>query len=175
MFYWHLCWVGFIPILYSTLSARRRESSIRIRLPDESSDDTFDGLSESQKLPQETLTGRRVFLLWLPALCDLTGTTVRTFTLSFPNTCPELLTCAYLRLGSTAHERWLVVYPCVDLSNDAWCASAFRWDPFRVLPAPQAVFLSVSHVLIYAALIYQRVPQVVLITDCHGGSILGRV
>ncbi|KAF8499731.1 hypothetical protein F5888DRAFT_1793747 [Russula emetica] len=64
----------FIPILYSTLSARWRKSSIR--LPDELPDDMLDGLSESQKFPQEKLTGRRVLLLWLPALCDLTGTTL---------------------------------------------------------------------------------------------------
>lgn len=172
VFHWHPCWVGFIPILYSALSTRWRRSSIR--LPDESPDDTVD-LSESQKLPQEKLTGRRVLLLWLPAICDLTGTTVRTFTHSTPNTRPELITYAYVRLGSTAHERWLVVYPCVDLSNDAWCTSTFRWDSFRVVPAPQAVFLPVSHVVIYTALIYQRVPQMVLITDCHGRSVLGRV
>ena len=71
----HPRWVGFIPILYSALSTRWRESSIR--LPDESSEDTLNDLSESQKVPQEELTGRRVLLLWLPALCDLTGTTVR--------------------------------------------------------------------------------------------------
>jgi drug/metabolite transporter (DMT)-like permease len=64
----------FIPILYSTLSARWPKSSIR--LPEESPDDTLDGLSESQKVPQKKLTGRRVLLLWLPALCDLTGTTL---------------------------------------------------------------------------------------------------
>jgi len=164
----HPRWVGFFAILYSTLSTRWRESSIR--LPDESSDDTLDSLSESQKVPQEKLTGRRVLLLWLPALCDLTGTTVRALA-QLPS--PELITCAYVRLGSTAHEYWLVVYPCVDLSNDAWCTCPFRWDPFRVFPAPQAIFLSVGHVLIRAALIYQRVSQMVLITDCHGGSVLG--
>lgn len=79
MFHWHTTrWVGFIPILYSALSTRWRESSIR--LPDESSEDTLNDLSESQKVPQEELTGRRVLLLWLPALCDLTGTTVRALT-----------------------------------------------------------------------------------------------
>ena len=140
VFHWNPCWVGFIPILYSALSARWRTSSVL--LPDELPDDSLDGLSESQKFPQEKLTGRRVLLLWLPALCDLTGTTVRTLT---PIRAPELITFAYVRLGSTAHERWLVVYPCVDLSNDAWCTSTFRWDPFRVVPAPQVVFLSVSH------------------------------
>jgi hypothetical protein len=158
MFRWHPCWVGFIPVLYSTLSARWRKSSVR--LPDESPDDTLDGLSESsQKFPQERLTGRRVLLMWLPALCDLTGTTVRIYLHSTPsNKRPELITYAYVSLLSTAYERWLVVYPRVDLSNDTWCTSAFRWDLFRVLPPPQAVFLSVSHGLIYAALIDQRVP-----------------
>ena len=82
MFHWHPRWVGFIPILYSTLSARWSKSSLR--LPDESPDDSVDSISESQKVPQEKLTGRRILLLWLPAICDLTGTTVRTFTLSSP-------------------------------------------------------------------------------------------
>jgi drug/metabolite transporter (DMT)-like permease len=87
MFHWHPRWVGFIPILYSTLSARWRKSSLR--LPDESPDDTLDSISESQKVPQEKLTGRRILLLWLPAICDLTGTTVRTFTLSSPIRAPS--------------------------------------------------------------------------------------
>jgi hypothetical protein len=87
VFHWHPCWVGFIPILYSALSARWRKSPVR--LPDESSDDTLDDLSESQKFPQEKLTGRRVLLLWLPALCDLTGTTVRTFTYHRPICAPS--------------------------------------------------------------------------------------
>lgn len=94
----------------------------------------------------------------------------------FPSpTRPELLTYAYVRLGSTAHECWLVVYPRVNLSNDSWCASAFRWDSFRAVPAPQAVSLPVSYVLLCAILIHQRVLQMALIDDCHGGSVLGRV
>jgi hypothetical protein len=126
----------------------------------------LDGLSESHKFPPERLTGWRILLLWLPALCDLTGTTVRTF---FATT-GEVLT-----YGSTAHEYWLVVYPCVNLSNDAWCTSAFRWDTFCVVPAPQAVSLPVSVALLYAALIHQPVLQMGLIADCHSGSVLGRV
>ena len=110
----------------------------------------LDGLSD-HKFPPEKLTGRRILLLWLPALCDLTGTTVRA---SIATTRPELLTYAYVRLGSTAHEHWLVVYPCVNLPNDAWCTSPFRWDTFRAVPAPQTVHLPVSDVLLYAALIH---------------------
>jgi hypothetical protein len=61
-------------VIYTALSARWRASSIR--LPEEPSDDTLEDLSESQKFVPERLTGRRILLLWLPALCDLTGTTV---------------------------------------------------------------------------------------------------
>ncbi|KAI0256285.1 hypothetical protein BJV78DRAFT_1118237 [Lactifluus subvellereus] len=64
----------FLPMLYTTLSARWRASSIQ--LPEDSPDDTLEDLSESQKLPPQRLTGRRILLLWLPALCDLTGTTL---------------------------------------------------------------------------------------------------
>ncbi|KAH9978947.1 hypothetical protein BGW80DRAFT_1281977 [Lactifluus volemus] len=64
----------FLPVIYTALSARWRASSIR--LPEEPSDDTLEDLSESQKFVPERLTGRRILLLWLPALCDLTGTTL---------------------------------------------------------------------------------------------------
>ncbi len=168
--YW--LWLGFIPILYTTLSTRWRTSPVR--LPDESSDDTLDGLSESQKFPPEKLTGRRVLLLWLPALCDLTGTTVRAFTLSSPTTHPELIIYVFVRLGSTAHERWLVVYPRVNLSNDPWCTSTFRWDPFRVVPPSQAVPLSVSYVFLYAALFINACSRwLSLLTVMAGVSLVG--
>jgi hypothetical protein len=65
-------------MLYTALSARWRSSSVQ--LPDDSTDDTLDDFSETPKIQPERLTGRRILLLWLPALCDLTGTTVRTFT-----------------------------------------------------------------------------------------------
>lgn len=66
---------GFLPVLYTTLSARWRAPSVQLS---EESSDALDDLSESQKLPLEKLTGWRIMLFWLPALCDLTGTTVRT-------------------------------------------------------------------------------------------------
>ncbi|KAH9083865.1 hypothetical protein EDB83DRAFT_55709 [Lactarius deliciosus] len=64
----------FLPVLYEYLSKRWRAASIR--LPEEDSDSTLAELSESQKLQPKKLTGRRILLLWLPALCDLTGTTL---------------------------------------------------------------------------------------------------
>jgi hypothetical protein len=68
---------GFLPVLYEFIAKRWRAGSIR--LPEEDSDGSLADLSESQKLPPQELTGRRILLLWLPALCDLTGTTVRSF------------------------------------------------------------------------------------------------
>ncbi|KAI9456519.1 hypothetical protein BJY52DRAFT_550902 [Lactarius psammicola] len=65
---------GFLPVLYEYLSKRWRAASIQ--LPEEDSDSSLAELSESQKLPPQRLTGRRILLLWLPALCDLTGTTL---------------------------------------------------------------------------------------------------
>ncbi|KAH8993267.1 hypothetical protein EDB86DRAFT_3235009 [Lactarius hatsudake] len=64
----------FLPVLYEYLSKRWRTASIQ--LPEEDSDSTLAELSESQKLQPKKLTGRRILLLWLPALCDLTGTTL---------------------------------------------------------------------------------------------------
>ncbi|KAH9954132.1 hypothetical protein BC827DRAFT_1144571 [Russula dissimulans] len=64
----------FLPVLYTTVASRWRTPSVH--LPDESSDDTLEDFSESQKTSPERLTGRRILLLWLPALCDLTGTTL---------------------------------------------------------------------------------------------------
>ncbi|KAF8270274.1 hypothetical protein EI94DRAFT_1723208 [Lactarius quietus] len=64
----------FLPLLYEFLSKRLRTGAIR--LPEEDSDSSLADLSESQKLPLQKLTGRRILWLWLPALCDLTGTTL---------------------------------------------------------------------------------------------------
>jgi len=163
-------WLGFLPVLYTTVASRLRTPSVH--LPDESSDDTLEDFSESQKTPQEKLTGRRILLLWLPALCDLTGTTVR----AFPSS-PGLSHSYMCDWGSAAHERWLVVHSRVDLSNDAWCAGPVCRNSFSAVLAPQAVSLPVRHVSRYPALslIRQRVLQMAVIVDCHGRSVSGWV
>ena len=61
----------FLPVLYTWL--RSRQSSIKLAPSPASEDEDLSGLP-NKMLP---LTGRRMFLMWLPALCDLTGTTVR--------------------------------------------------------------------------------------------------
>ena len=80
-------------MIYATIAARWRGPSIQ--LPDESADNTLDDPAESPKM--KPLTGRRILLLWLPALCDLTGTTVR----ALSDLRPELLTSVRLGLCSS--------------------------------------------------------------------------
>jgi hypothetical protein len=123
-------------MLYTSLSARWRSSPVQ--LPD---GNNLDDISETQKIPPERLTGRRILLLWLPALCDLAGSTVR------PLLFLQLRDLSYSLLcerGFAAHERRPVIYPRVDLHNDAGSTGAVRWDSFRPFLGPQAVPLPVS-------------------------------
>jgi hypothetical protein len=159
---------GFLPVLYTMLSARLRPSPVE--LPDESTDGTLDELSESQKVPPERLTGRRILLLWLPALCDLTGTTVRVFSSSFLR-----LSCSLLCVWAfAAHERRFAVYSRVDLPNDAWSTRAICWDSFRPVLAPQAVPLPVS-TYVYHLFHFTNVHRrwLSLVTVMAGVSLVG--
>jgi hypothetical protein len=81
-----LC-LGFLPVAYAWLVSKR--SSVRLPLDETSEPATLasqphgEDEAEAQRSSghskplTEPLTGYRVLLLWLPALCDLTGTTVR--------------------------------------------------------------------------------------------------
>ncbi|ETW85486.1 hypothetical protein HETIRDRAFT_60903 [Heterobasidion irregulare TC 32-1] len=76
----------FLPVLYAWI-ASRRSSSVRLP-PDADPQDSIiptpptDQPSEPElagsfsKLPPPQLSGWRILLLWLPAFCDLTGTTL---------------------------------------------------------------------------------------------------
>ncbi|KAJ7172654.1 hypothetical protein C8R46DRAFT_1162035 [Mycena filopes] len=59
---------GFLPVLYTWLQSRRQSP---VQLPADES------LLPSKLVPEpEQLTGWKVLLLWIPAACDLTGTTL---------------------------------------------------------------------------------------------------
>ncbi|KAF9566265.1 hypothetical protein CPC08DRAFT_682585 [Agrocybe pediades] len=60
----------FLPVLYTWLKTRR-QSSVQLHADDDSDHDLPNKLST-----YETLEGWKVFLLWIPAACDLTGTTL---------------------------------------------------------------------------------------------------
>ena len=58
---------GFLPVLYTWITTHNNSSSVQ-----PVHDDHVNKLDPSS----EHLTGWKVLLLWIPALCDLTGTTV---------------------------------------------------------------------------------------------------
>ncbi|EIW84965.1 hypothetical protein CONPUDRAFT_117296 [Coniophora puteana RWD-64-598 SS2] len=60
----------FLPVLYTWLRSRYRPTPVF--LPEEVDEDT----QRSDKLSAQELTGWKVLLLWIPAVCDLTGTTL---------------------------------------------------------------------------------------------------
>ncbi|TFY74649.1 hypothetical protein EWM64_g9363, partial [Hericium alpestre] len=72
----------FLPVLYNYISARSRASPVQLPADSDTDIDTaaapdvyVDNEEEPKPAPLH-LTGWRVLLLWLPALCDLTGTTL---------------------------------------------------------------------------------------------------
>lgn len=64
---------GFLPVIYTWLQARQRTAPVF--LPSDLEEDVH----EPGKIEDncEELRGWKILLLWLPAACDLTGTTVR--------------------------------------------------------------------------------------------------
>ncbi|KZV69675.1 hypothetical protein PENSPDRAFT_652188 [Peniophora sp. CONT] len=65
----------FLPVLAGILHARITSGKQHVALPDEDADEPL--LEQPVKRPADVpLTGWRVLLLWLPAICDLTGTTL---------------------------------------------------------------------------------------------------
>ncbi len=64
---------GFLPVIYSLVRARRQTQPLR--LPSDSEEEPAAGAKP--EIPQARLRGWKLLLLWFPAACDLTGTTVR--------------------------------------------------------------------------------------------------
>jgi hypothetical protein len=79
--------LGFLPVIYAAVRAR---SNPPIQLATDGSDATDDA---NPKQKQQELSGYKILLLWFPAACDLTGTTVRLIPDLIPN--PTLCCCEY--------------------------------------------------------------------------------
>lgn len=62
--------IGFLPVLYTWLNTRRNPAPVF--LPSEPDQD-----EAKPAPPSQELRGWKLLLLWFPAACDLTGTTVR--------------------------------------------------------------------------------------------------
>lgn len=64
-----MCLLGFLPVAFAWL--RTRHQSAPVHLPESEEESIL------RKPAAQQLRGWRIFLFWLPAACDLTGTTVR--------------------------------------------------------------------------------------------------
>ncbi|KAI0721584.1 hypothetical protein C8T65DRAFT_630476 [Cerioporus squamosus] len=62
----------FLPVIYSLVRARRQTQPLR--LPSDSEEEPAAGAKA--EIPQARLRGWKLLLLWFPAACDLTGTTL---------------------------------------------------------------------------------------------------
>ena len=65
--------LGFLPVLYALFLSHRKSG---VQLPSSDSDDPAFTQSDLVDPKQRDLHGWRILLLWIPAACDLTGTTV---------------------------------------------------------------------------------------------------
>ncbi|CAA7265396.1 unnamed protein product [Cyclocybe aegerita] len=61
----------FLPVIYTWLNTRRQSSSVQLQ-PDAPDHQPVD----KHNLPPQALQGWKICLLWIPAACDLTGTTL---------------------------------------------------------------------------------------------------
>jgi hypothetical protein len=68
--------IGLIPVLYNYFQDRRRPPAVQLP-SDHTTDSEDDSPLEGKPFEPIEMKGWSVFLLWLPAFCDLTGTTVR--------------------------------------------------------------------------------------------------
>jgi len=73
---------------------------------------------ETDKLEPQPLEGWKVLLLWIPAACDLTGTTVSLRRYSARQVTEPVLPDLIMRPSFPVNECWPLIYPRLDLSND---------------------------------------------------------
>lgn len=84
---------GFLPVIFSYFHARLaayRSANGALHLPEDTEEDPAvpDVALPKELTPSKELSGWKVLLLWLPAACDLTGTTVRDVQLISNLRCP---------------------------------------------------------------------------------------
>lgn len=67
----------FLPVWFSWIRSKVAKPSPSIQL-DATADEEQEAITPSKLAPApQPLTGWKILLLWIPALCDLTGTTAR--------------------------------------------------------------------------------------------------
>lgn len=133
--------IGFIPVIYALIANKYSSKSVQLPAEEESTSEATldsDGKVSKQLRP---LTGWTILLMWIPAVCDLTGTVVSI-----------LCYIPLLRLPGQqsysihliAHDDWPAIYSCIHLPNDSRRASSVGWPLLSHVLATQTVALPVS-------------------------------
>jgi hypothetical protein len=135
---WHVLSSGFLPVIYTWLKSRRHSVHIQT--------DSGPDLHNKFDSPQP-LRGWKILLLWIPAACDLTGTTVSLPNLLAPH--PFNLTLSHL-----VDECRPPLYPRFNFSNDSWRFGLVRRRFQCCIPPSPSLALSVYISLQYMLQIY---------------------
>lgn len=123
---------GFLPVIYTWFRSRRQSS---VQLPE----DLDDPLVPNKLVPEpQQLSGSKILLLWIPAACDLTGTTVRCLVYLHP---PLSITLP----APLVNEYRPVVHSRFDLSNDPRRFGPIRRSFERYISPPPSLALPVRH------------------------------
>ena len=118
---------GFLPVIYTWLKSQRHSVHNQT--------DSGPDLQHKFDSPQP-LQGWKILLLWIPAACDLTGTTVSLSNLLVP---PQF----NLTLFHLVDECWPPLYTCFNFSNDTWRSGLVRRHFQRRIPPSPPLALSV--------------------------------
>lgn len=120
---------GFLPVIYTWIQSRRQSP---VQLPSE--DDSL--VPNKLDLEPEQLSGWKILLLWIPAACDLTGTTVchsvytGAITKAFQTTClgiaPRVIYYYLTVQYFLANECRSPLHPRLNIPNGARGARALR-------------------------------------------------
>lgn len=188
---------GFLPVIVTWLQSKRSSSVVQLPEDDVQSEDDQDPSSAAAKdFPDAgpiPLHGWNYFLFWLPAACDLTGTTVRTLLPHLPsfidtNKPQTQSSTRFVPLGffsltsfantcsNSAHECRTLVYSRINLPNDSWRPRSLRRRLQRPLPSPSLMALPVEYPINSVPdRLDSEYSQMGIIDHRHGWGLFGRL
>ena len=134
--------IGLFPVLFNYFQDRHRPPAVQLPV-DHTTDSGDDSSLEGKPFERIEMRGWSVFLLWLPAICDLTGTTV---CYSREET--------HLNLTNVriAHERWTFIHSGLHIPNDPRSTGTLGRSIFRHVLTSETLAIPVRCMLLTVAL-----------------------